>query len=66
MYIGLTHSEIAKVIFLDRTTLLCPVITQIGEVRSPDKGAHFSPELGPVSFAALRVGVSLTQVSVLQ
>ena len=65
MKIGLTHSEIAIVIFLDRPTLLCPVITNIGEVGSPDKGAHLSPELGPVILAALRVGVGFAQVSVL-
>ena len=35
-------------------------------MRSPDEGAHFSPELWPVSLAALRVWVSLAQVSVLQ
>ena len=66
MKIGLTHSEIAIVIFLDRPTLLCPVITNIGEVGSPDKGAHFSPKLGPGSFTALWVGVGITQVSVLE
>ena len=65
MKIGLTHSEIAKVIFLNGATLLFPVITNIGEVGSPDKGAHLSPELRPVILAALRVGVGLTQVSVL-
>ena len=63
---GLTHSEIAKVIFLDRPTLLYPVITQIGEVGSPDKWAHCCPELGPGRFTALRVGMGFTHISVLE
>ena len=63
---GLTYSEIAKVIFLDGPTLICPVITQIGEVGSPDKWAHCSPELGPGSLTALGVGVSFTHISVLE